>query len=196
MTNPLLQPSAGYHIESLHLPSLADFPGFIYIKSATSDYMWNNRQLAKVALGTDATDALEGCTDFDFHWKLHADQMRENDRQAIVSRHTIHTSENCSRSDGSVYRLITYKIPLYRNNQLYGLLGISYDQPMNPLQSRLTPREQTCIALMSQGLSDKEIAARLKISRRTVETHFNSSRLKLNVKTRGQLIVMFCDRSC
>jgi len=193
MTQPLLSNCNGYNLESLHLDTLATLPGFIYIKSLTSDYLWSNLNLAHRALGIDSTDTLEGSTDFDFHWKLYADHMRENDQRVIKSRNALHTNEHCQRPDGTAYRLITHKIPLYKNTKLSGLLGISYERPVNQLQLLLTPREQSCIALMMQGLSDKEIAVRLTISRRTIESHFNSAKIKLRVKTRAQLIVCFCD---
>jgi DNA-binding NarL/FixJ family response regulator len=83
---------------------------------------------------------------------------------------------------------VTYKIPLYKNARLTGLIGISFEQPIYHLQSLLTAREKMCITLAAQGLSDKEIADKLTISRRTVEAYFQSSKTKLNVKSRTQLM--------
>jgi DNA-binding CsgD family transcriptional regulator len=183
----------GYNLESLHLKTLENLPGFIYIKSRTSDYLWTNLNLAKRALGVNNVNALKDATDFDFHWSLFAKQMQENDRRVIQTRKAVHANELCQRPDGKAYRLITYKIPLYKNRKLSGLIGVSYERHVNRIQLRLTPREQNCIALMMQGLSDKDIANRLNISRRTVETYFNSSKIKMDVKSRAELIVLFCD---
>jgi non-specific serine/threonine protein kinase len=53
----------------------------------------------------------------------------------------------------------------------------------------LTTREMQVAALVGQGLSDKEIAARLVISRRTAEGHVANSLTKLGFTSRSQLAV-------
>lgn len=183
-----------YNFELLNLETLAVLPGFVYIKSVDSVYLWANFNLSKAAVGKEAGDAMYGGTDFDFHWNLYADKMRENDKKVIQAHYPVHATETSQRPDGIVRQLTTYKIPLYKDNQLMGLLGISSEHSMSNFQTRLTPREQTCIALMAQGSTDKEIAAKLGISSRTVETHINSSKEKLNVNSRAELIVLFCEK--
>lgn len=54
-------------------------------------------------------------------------------------------------------------------------------------QKVLTPRESQVAALVGQGLSDKEIAERLVISRRTAEGHVANSLIKLGFTSRTQL---------
>ena len=51
----------------------------------------------------------------------------------------------------------------------------------------LTPTEQQVVALVAQGLTNPEIAARLFIGRTTVKTHLEHVFTKLNVRTRAQL---------
>jgi DNA-binding NarL/FixJ family response regulator len=46
----------------------------------------------------------------------------------------------------------------------------------------LTPRERQVLKLITEGVSNKEIAARLHISRRTVERHRENMMRKLNVR--------------
>jgi len=48
----------------------------------------------------------------------------------------------------------------------------------------LTTRESECIRLAGQGLEDKEIAARLRISPRTVGNHLHRAYAKLGVSDR------------
>lgn len=53
----------------------------------------------------------------------------------------------------------------------------------------LTPREGQVASLVGQGLTDREIAARLVISKRTAEGHVANSLQKLGFTTRAQLAV-------
>jgi DNA-binding CsgD family transcriptional regulator len=52
---------------------------------------------------------------------------------------------------------------------------------------RLTPREREVSRLIAQGLTNKEIAARLRISERTVGAHVQNTFNKLNVQNRAQV---------
>jgi DNA-binding CsgD family transcriptional regulator len=52
----------------------------------------------------------------------------------------------------------------------------------------LTPAELDVIRLLSEGLSNKEIAARLFISARTAQTHLTHIYRKLNLSSRVQVV--------
>jgi len=52
----------------------------------------------------------------------------------------------------------------------------------------LTPREREVVELVAQGLSNVEIAERLYISRRTVESHVEHAKQKLGHESRNQLM--------
>ncbi len=54
----------------------------------------------------------------------------------------------------------------------------------------LTPREAEVIALMAEGLSNKLIADRLKISDHTAKFHVNSILNKLGAETRTEAVVL------
>jgi DNA-binding CsgD family transcriptional regulator len=53
----------------------------------------------------------------------------------------------------------------------------------------LSPREQEVVALVATGRTNREIADRLFISERTVDTHITRIRRKLGTTTRTQLAV-------
>ncbi len=54
--------------------------------------------------------------------------------------------------------------------------------------ARLTPRERQVLALLAEGLSTRQIANRLGLSARTVESHIGNIYQKLDVRTRVQAL--------
>jgi DNA-binding NarL/FixJ family response regulator len=54
----------------------------------------------------------------------------------------------------------------------------------------LTDREREVVALVAEGLSNDEIAARLVVSPATVRTHVGRAMAKLDARDRAQLVVM------
>ena len=58
----------------------------------------------------------------------------------------------------------------------------------------LTSREREIAALVASGLSNREIADRLFISRRTVDAHVNHIYAKLRISSRVQLTIWVRDR--
>jgi DNA-binding CsgD family transcriptional regulator len=55
-------------------------------------------------------------------------------------------------------------------------------------ESQLTPRELEVIALLADGLANKEIAARLSISPHTAKFHVESLLRKLNASNRAEAV--------
>lgn len=56
---------------------------------------------------------------------------------------------------------------------------------------RLTVREVDVLRLLADGLGDRDIAAALTISRRTVETHVSSILRKLDVRNRAEAAIRY-----
>ena len=59
--------------------------------------------------------------------------------------------------------------------------------PGKPSAAELTPRETEIAALVAQGLSNREIASKLVISKRTAETHVEHILTKLGFTSRSQI---------
>jgi DNA-binding NarL/FixJ family response regulator len=58
------------------------------------------------------------------------------------------------------------------------------------LLAQLTDREREVVALVGDGLSNDEIAARLYLSPATAKTHVNRAMTKLGARDRAQLVVI------
>lgn len=52
----------------------------------------------------------------------------------------------------------------------------------------MTPRELEVLRLLAEGLSAKEVALRLDITSRTVESHIDKLRLKTRARNRTHLV--------
>jgi DNA-binding NarL/FixJ family response regulator len=64
------------------------------------------------------------------------------------------------------------------------------EPPTSASLSALTDREREIVAVVAQGLSNDEIAAKLYLSPATVKTHVNRAMSKLAVRDRAQLVVL------
>ncbi|WP_257285192.1 response regulator transcription factor [Endozoicomonas sp. SESOKO1] len=67
------------------------------------------------------------------------------------------------------------------------LVGVNNDASENN-RTTLTQREESVLALVAEGLCNKEIAGQLSISVRTAEVHRQNIRKKLNIKTAAGLV--------
>lgn len=69
------------------------------------------------------------------------------------------------------------------------------DEEAGPHLAQLTRREREVARLVAAGLTNKEIAARLVISQRTVEGHVENVLGKMGVKSRTQVAIWFTARA-
>jgi DNA-binding CsgD family transcriptional regulator len=74
-------------------------------------------------------------------------------------------------------------------------IAYSLRAPMAEDDSPLSQREQDVAMLTAEGLTNREIAVRLSISERTVETHLLHIRTKLDLRTRAQVAAWAVEQS-
>jgi DNA-binding NarL/FixJ family response regulator len=74
--------------------------------------------------------------------------------------------------------------------RLIGEFASRAKEPANvPKLSGLTDREREVMALVAEGLTNEEIAARLIMSAATAKTHVSRAMIKLGARDRAQLVV-------
>jgi DNA-binding CsgD family transcriptional regulator len=74
-------------------------------------------------------------------------------------------------------------------------IAYSLRAPVAEDDSPLSQREQDVAMLTAEGLTNREIAVRLSISERTVETHLLHIRTKLDLRTRAQVAAWAVEQS-
>ena len=72
-------------------------------------------------------------------------------------------------------------------DEQFGAESFDEESPANALAA-LTARQREVAALLAEGLTNKEIAARLKLSPRTVDMHVSHVFDRLNVRTRAEAV--------
>ncbi len=79
-------------------------------------------------------------------------------------------------------------------HELYVHAVINELVPAHLQGSHISPRERECLVMAAHGLSSEDIAARLGISPRTVQNHFDSIRSKLGAMNRLEAVVIALSR--
>jgi two-component system nitrate/nitrite response regulator NarL len=69
------------------------------------------------------------------------------------------------------------------------VVGSASANPVSPLAS-LTQREFQVVRLVAEGLSNKEISSRLRLSDKTIKNHISHILAKLHLKARTQLAIL------
>jgi DNA-binding NarL/FixJ family response regulator len=99
----------------------------------------------------------------------------------ILPEDFLHAIRVAARGDALLAPSITRKlIDRYVTQPLTSTTGLA----------ELTNREREAVALVAQGLSNDQIAARMVISPLTAKTHVNRAMVKLHARDRAQLVVL------
>lgn len=132
-------------------------------------------------------------------------EFRQYNREFLLPNNFIHHLGFCFQDAGGRTLLFDFHRPAgasafgqlelakanilatYLHAQVAGDARRGSVQCCTPAQSSLSAREREVAEAVAFGLSNKEVAARLNISVRTVENHMRSIFAKLNVTTRTRL---------
>lgn len=114
--------------------------------------------------------------------------------RAVVSRLEYLAPEIASAAQSgnmaALYRLITVAVP-----RLKSIRAWSEDIPLERIETweveALTNREWSIVRGIASGMGNRQIAARLRITQRTVETHVSTILGKLQLENRTQLAAWY-----
>lgn len=116
--------------------------------------------------------------------------LKEN--ELVITTGKAHQFYNRIKLGNRLLVFVTVKAPLYdQDKKIAGVFGISNllssYQVAEPIE-KLTLRENQCLIELIKGKTAKEIAKKLHISCRTVESHLENVKGKLGCRNKSELI--------
>jgi DNA-binding NarL/FixJ family response regulator len=119
--------------------------------------------------------------------KIYAERALESGAGGYIQKDA--TQEELLEALRTVRSGEIYLSPTMTNRLLRRFVGgDGYPQGEDPPASRLTDRELEVMTLIGEGVSSSDIAEKLGISVKTVESHRQNIKRKLNLKTNLELI--------
>lgn len=164
----------------------------VYWKNHHGVYLGHNefakQKMQEVGLSTD----IIGKTDYELFSRSIADMYRKNDlyvmdlgAESIFEEYVILPSKVRLRQ-------LSIKLPLYDENDcIYGVIGMTYD--ITRIHGKfgsitLSRRETQVLACISYGLSAKQIAEKLNLSVRTIETYIMNLKSKFGISKKSEFV--------
>jgi DNA-binding CsgD family transcriptional regulator len=176
--------------DSLHLEGYQSLDMAVFIKNIKGEYLWANDFFIQKSAGHQSVSEIFRKQDHHFTWHEFADNLKMNDNLLIETKECVTVRERILRHDGNYVNLLSKKSPIFdKQDKLVALIGFCMEIPIATAAKFLSKREYAAISLLAQGNTDKQIGKKLCISPRTVETHINNAKIKLNATTRAELIV-------
>ena len=197
-----------------------DFPCNAFFLSVDSVIL-NINQFNAYACGFDSTQQAIGKTAIDCLSKKDAAKVTASDKAVLSSNHVVIVNDVVTSADEELMNFLTIKAPVYnKDSRIAGIFGFSINLSTQPLaesitliqnlgiltgasnviqssykidMSIFTKRQMDIIYYLIRGRTAAEIAAQLKLSRRTVENYIAGIKDMLNVKTRSELINILVD---
>lgn len=172
-------------------------PAHILWKDTESSYLGCNQAMASW-VGLNANQEIIGKTDYDLCWYEYADIYQQGDQAVLSNDNPYPRNERISNPNGENINIyVNKKILCNDQSQIIGVIGIyheildeNYYGKFDPKKNNvaLTKRQLDCLLLLVKGMTAKQIGDHLGLSRRTVEHHIESLKLKLNSFSKSSLI--------
>jgi DNA-binding CsgD family transcriptional regulator len=177
-------------IEDINFDALVKLPIIIFCKDTTSKYLWCNQTILNDGNLTSMNELINHTDNADhLPWQKAATTLQTSDQECLKTRRNKTYYEWAIQADGTYINMQSQKIPLYNKmNKLIGLLGFSVITSQIQAEP-LTPREQDCLHYTLQGMTAKDIANELNISRRTVESYLENVKDKWHCQNKAELII-------
>lgn len=203
---------------SVSLENLLNLPCYVFWKNNEGVYLGYN-DYGAINLGYNCGDEIAGRDDYEMFPSDIAELYRKNDQEVIAEKKQLFVPEKGFLKDKFPVVFLSYKMPLYDQNKVViGLIGIAFTRPImdvNCLATKmvstndlaqvcnacppqiksecysLSEKEKLCLQCLCEGLTLKMTARRLGISPKTVETHIERAKIKMNCHNKAQLIFAF-----
>ncbi|MFI4955843.1 MAG: LuxR C-terminal-related transcriptional regulator [Gammaproteobacteria bacterium] len=146
------------------------------------------------SFGLKSASEYIGRTDMDVPGQaLYAPIWIENDRRIMKNGVGEMLFELCN-CDGTLQWFRSYKTPLFGHaGNVIGITGMSLkisDASLIPL----TKQQTACLKYLGMGFTHKQIGLQLGLSQKTVEHYLEAVKLKLNCKSRADLMLQAIER--
>lgn len=185
-----------------------DFPFScsLFWKDNSGKYRANNKAHCATAGILESKDLL-GLTDYDLIWSNSATSYIENDQKVLANKTSCIFLEQGPTVNHETAFFLCAKKPLFLQSQKTdGILGLGilfHPNQSNELfshliledytipqdnQPYLTAKQLNCLFYLVLGMSHKEIASQLNLAPKTIEHHFEKIKIKLQCKSRAELI--------
>lgn len=194
----------------------------IYFYNTNSTFHIVNESTAE-SCGFDSPAQAAGSTLYQTSSNKYAEQLVRNNEFILNNNARSFLSEEIKCSDETYHRGVSFKMPWYTNGNITGIFGCtivegkhelvdSLNQILelgfleknhnlsNIIQTRifngikLTLRESEILSLIAKGRTARQIAESIKLSRRTVENYISNVRQKAGVKSKSELIALYCEQ--
>lgn len=183
----------------------------IFWKDKKGVYLGVNQQFLKVS-DLQSFDDVVGNKDTDFIWAEQAHTMMLHDQEVISTGNTNFYLEAAKSPNHDIIQYFNYKTPLKsRAGKIIGVFGISIpvmdadsmakavnetamliNKQLNKTkpgpQLLLSKQQKYCLCYLVRGMTYKQIAAKLQLSSKTVEHYLNRVKVKMNCKSRADLV--------
>jgi PAS domain S-box-containing protein len=192
--------NAKSHGVCMDISSFERTPYNLYCLDRMGKFIDCNESEAKT-FGFAKQDDLLGLSAFDIAPENIAVCYQQNNQEVIKEEQPKITTEPVLLANGKEINFLSYKVPFrHLSNKILGIIGISF--PINgswlnenelagsslKKSNPLSPRQMECLYYLSRGMTIKQIAKALILSPKTVEHHLDAIKLKLNCRTRYELV--------